>query len=86
MGDADTQFVEDGRTLVVSLPKSTEVTWTSVVKGEYEIDPMTKESMEKKILLEKFQNQYEGFEFSETQMNGPMHGDPKTFFDQITKQ
>ena len=76
--------LEDGKTLVISLPKSKELTWTCVVKGEYEIDPLKMEDMNKKMLLEKFQDQYEGFDFSDAQFNGNFQGDPKTFFDNMT--
>jgi hypothetical protein len=33
------------------------ITWKSVVKGDDPLDPFTQQAMEKKMMLEKFQNE-----------------------------
>lgn len=60
--------------------------WVSVIKGKDEVDPLTKESMEKKMLLEKFQRDYPGFDFSGAEMTGQMPSDPSTYLHPSTFQ
>lgn len=59
--------------------------WASLVKGEYEIDPSAKEDAQKKILLEKFQSQYEGFDFSGAEFSGNLKSDPKTLLENMRR-
>lgn len=74
----------DDKTLFVTLTKANEqVTWTSIVKGEYELDPLSKDKDEKKMLLEKFQNTYDGFDFSGAEFSGDLKTDPKTFLENM---
>jgi hypothetical protein len=50
--------LEDNKLVDMLLQKSiAHDTWSAVVKGEYEMDPLTKEQMGKKMMLEKFQSE-----------------------------
>eukprot|EP01115_Flamella_aegyptia_P007972 TRINITY_DN3297_c0_g1_i2.p1 TRINITY_DN3297_c0_g1~~TRINITY_DN3297_c0_g1_i2.p1 ORF type:complete len:68 (-),score=17.33 TRINITY_DN3297_c0_g1_i2:33-236(-) len=56
-------------------------TWESVIQGEYVIDPLTKEEMGKKLMLEKLHNKHPGFDFSQAEFSGGLPDDPKNFGD-----
>jgi len=47
-------------------------TWTQVLKGRHgiEIDPITKESIKKEMMLERFQEENPGFDFRNAEFNG----------------
>ena len=44
--------------------------WMSALKGHQELDPMMQEEMKKTILLERFQEENPGFDFSGARMDG----------------
>ena len=44
--------------------------WTSVLKGHTQLDPIMQQEVKKNILLERFQNENPGFDFSQAEMNG----------------
>ena len=44
--------------------------WMGVLKGQQTLDPMLQEEVKKNILLERFQKENPGFDFSQAQMNG----------------
>jgi hypothetical protein len=70
---------------VVQLEKSkAHDSWISIIKGQDEVDAVTKESMDKKMLLEKFQRDYPGFDFSGAEMTGQMPSDPSTYLHPST--
>ena len=61
--------LEDG-TLHVSLEKGMEgETWLSAILG-HELDAVTAQEDQKRLLLERFQNEHPGFDFSQAQVNG----------------
>ena len=53
-------------------------TWTSACKGHQKLDPLAESEMKKKILLERFQEENPGFDFSGAEVNG-MVPDPRSF-------
>ena len=70
--------LEDGE-IVITLEKAIKGdTWMSVFKGQEKINPLQKEEIQKKMLLERFQEENHGFDFSGAEING-MVPDPKTF-------
>jgi len=72
--------IEDGNKLTVELTKTkSHDSWTCVVKGKDEIDTFTKESMDKRMLLERFQAENPGFDFSGAEFSGNMPEDPANF-------
>jgi hypothetical protein len=80
-----TWTIEDKKLLVIQLEKSkAHDSWISIVKGKDEVDAVTKESMDKKMLLEKFQRDYPGFDFSGAEMTGQMPENPATYLHPST--
>jgi len=73
---------DDGNEKVLSLTlvkASKHESWKGLIKGEYELDPFTAEQMDKKMMLEKFQNENPGFDFSGAEFSGQVPKDPKNF-------
>ena len=61
--------LEDG-TLHVSIEKGQEgETWQSALQG-HELDTLTAQEDQKRLLLERFQNEHPGFDFSQAVVNG----------------
>ena len=76
--DESLWMIEDDE-LVFVLQKAVRAeVWECVFKGHGKIDPALQEEMQKKILLERFQMENPGFDFSGAEMNG-MCPDPKNF-------
>eukprot|EP01121_Diplochlamys_sp_Union-15-3_P001266 TRINITY_DN11111_c0_g1_i1.p1 TRINITY_DN11111_c0_g1~~TRINITY_DN11111_c0_g1_i1.p1 ORF type:complete len:165 (-),score=41.29 TRINITY_DN11111_c0_g1_i1:62-556(-) len=75
-----TWTIEDQKEVSILLVKAQEhESWVSVIKGQNEIDPFTKDQMDKKMLLEKFQSEHPGFDFSGANFSGQLPSDPKNF-------
>ena len=53
-------------------------TWSSALLGHGEMDPFTKGEMQKKIMLERFQEEHPGFDFSGAEFSGSAP-DPRKF-------
>jgi len=53
-------------------------TWVSALKGHVSLDPVEQEKVKKAIMLERFQEENPGFDFSGATFNG-MVPDPKEF-------
>jgi hypothetical protein len=60
--------------------------WDSVVKGGPVVDPITKEKLDKKMMLEKFQGEHAGFDFSGADFTGSLPEKPETFGDSWKNQ
>lgn len=58
-------------------------TWTSACKGHSTLDPMTEAAVKKNILLERFQEENPGFDFSGADLNG-MVPDPDKFMGGVS--
>ncbi|CAK87582.1 unnamed protein product (macronuclear) [Paramecium tetraurelia] len=56
--------------------------WPSVFVGHGKVDPMTEQELQKKMLLERFQEEHPGFDFSGAQVNG-MVPDARSFMGGI---
>jgi len=70
--------LEDG-TLHITLQKMSKgETWLSALKGHQPIDAFSQEELKKKMMLERFQEENPGFDFSSAQFSGAAP-DPKTF-------
>jgi len=73
-------MAEDKKQVSLVLSKALKhESWRSVIKGEYEIDPFTKDQMDRKMMLEKFQRENPGFDFSGAEFTGQLPPDPKNF-------
>jgi hypothetical protein len=53
-----------------------------VFKNHDKLNVMEKEELQKKLLLERFQEEHGGFDFSDAQINGNVP-DPRTFMGGI---
>jgi len=71
--------LEDGKIELILSKSVSHQTWTSLLKGDVQVDPFTKQEMEKKMMLEKFQNEHPGFDFSGAEFSGQVPQDPKNF-------
>ncbi|KAJ1637830.1 nudC domain-containing protein 2, partial [Pavlovales sp. CCMP2436] len=70
--------LEDG-TLHLSLVKGSRgVTWAALLKGHSAFDPLTQQEVAKSLMLERFQAENPGFDFSGASFNGEVP-DPKSF-------
>eukprot|EP00117_Sycon_ciliatum_P045406 scpid58875/ scgid3270/ NudC domain-containing protein 2 len=69
--------VEDGSLLQIMLSKSSRHPsdcWKSLLKHQYPADSLTFDEMEKKMTLERFQNENPGLDFSKAAITGNYHG------------
>jgi len=57
-------------------------TWTSVFKRHEQMNFLQKEEAQKKMLLERFQEEHGGFDFSDAEISGNVP-DPRTFLGGI---
>jgi hypothetical protein len=73
----------DGGEITVTLIKAIKAeTWLSVFKNHQSVNVVQKEEMQKKMLLERFQEEHGGFDFSDAEINGNVP-DPRTFLGGI---
>ncbi|KRX07339.1 HSP20-like chaperone [Pseudocohnilembus persalinus] len=56
--------------------------WQSALKGHQGLDPLTQSQIQKNLLLERFQQENPGFDFSQAEVNGQAP-DPRTFMGGI---
>jgi len=81
--------VEDEEVHVVLQKAFKGDTWSSVFVGHGELDTLTKQEVQKKLLLERFQEevvapeQHPGFDFSGATMNGNVP-DPRKFMGGVS--
>lgn len=79
-----TWTIEDRKQLVILLQKRTRhESWESLLAGQNVVDAFTKEKMDKQMMLEKFQSENPGFDFSGAEFNGSLPANPATFMDEI---
>ncbi len=57
-------------------------TWMSVFKNHVQVNHFQKEEMQRKMLLERFQEEHGGFDFSDAEVSGNVP-DPRTFLGGI---
>ena len=71
---------EDGEINVTLQKAKRGVTWGCALmgRGQQEVDPVTKQEMQRSIMLERFQAENPGFDFSQAEFNGSVP-DASTF-------
>eukprot|EP00638_Chattonella_subsalsa_P012593 CAMPEP_0117799172 /NCGR_PEP_ID=MMETSP0948-20121206/13608_1 /TAXON_ID=44440 /ORGANISM="Chattonella subsalsa, Strain CCMP2191" /LENGTH=221 /DNA_ID=CAMNT_0005630993 /DNA_START=25 /DNA_END=690 /DNA_ORIENTATION=- len=77
----ESYWMLDGGEININLQKMNKAeTWTSALvgRGQAEVDPITKQEIQKKMMLERFQEENPGFDFSGADFNG-MVPDPREF-------
>lgn len=57
-------------------------TWEAALVGRGTVDPFTKQEIQKEMMLERFQEENPGFDFSGADFNGSVP-DPRSFMDGI---
>lgn len=62
------------RILLVKAHQDASNCWTSLLKGEYQCNALEVDKTEKKLTLERFQNENPGFDFSGAAITGNYHG------------
>ena len=76
-------MIEDDE-LVINLQKMRKAeTWSCACKKHGDLDPFTKTEVQKKIMLERFQEENPGFDFSGAQFNG-MVPDARSFMGGVS--
>ncbi|EUD68092.1 hypothetical protein C922_01704 [Plasmodium inui San Antonio 1] len=71
-------FIEDNNLHILLTKVRKAETWSSVFKGHKCINAIDEDNTRKKILLERFQNEYPTFDFSSAAFNGQVP-DARTF-------
>lgn len=69
--------LEDKRYVRICLSKAHNTAahcWPSLLVGQYKVDPMTFDEMQKKLTLQRFQFENPGMDFSSAEMSGNYQG------------
>lgn len=74
--------LDDGEITITLIKAIKAETWLSVFKKHDQLNHFQKEEMQKKMLLERFQEEHGGFDFSDAEVTGSVP-DPKTFLGGI---
>ncbi|KAJ7533567.1 hypothetical protein O6H91_13G054900 [Diphasiastrum complanatum] len=56
--------------------------WESAIRGHGELDPYSADQEQRRLMLERFQEEHPGFDFSQAQFSGSCPN-PKTFMGGI---
>jgi len=81
---AESLWTLDDGEIELSLKKMRKAeTWEAVFKGHEAMDPMQKQEVQKKLTLQRFQEEHPGFDFSGAQFSGAAP-DPRTFMDGVS--
>ncbi|XP_041456039.1 nudC domain-containing protein 2-like isoform X1 [Lytechinus variegatus] len=62
------------RLVLIKSNRQADNCWKSLLKGQYEADPLTFDRMEKKLTLQRFQYEQPGFDFSNADITGNYTG------------
>mmetsp|Transcript_15887 Transcript_15887/g.30733 ORF Transcript_15887/g.30733 Transcript_15887/m.30733 type:complete len:155 (+) Transcript_15887:174-638(+) len=77
--------IDDGE-IEINLKKMRKAaTWESALRGHGTLDPLAKAEVQKKMTLERFQEEHPGFDFSGAEFSGSAP-DPRTFMDGVKYQ
>ena len=82
----DAEAPREGKELHLCITKGSKgVTWNSLLRGHTEVDPLTQQELQKSLMLERFQAENPGFDFSGASFNGQVP-DAKTFMGGVGYQ
>lgn len=73
--------IENGLVEIGLLKQKKHFSWDSVLQGGPALDPLTKDKQDKAMMLEKFQKEHKGFDFSGADFSGQLPEDPASFGD-----
>lgn len=74
--------LEDGVLHLTLCKGSRGVTWPCLVRGHESFDPLTQQEVQRSLMLERFQAEHPGFDFSGASFSGQVP-DPKTFMEGV---
>eukprot|EP01106_Pelomyxa_sp_JSP_P011658 TRINITY_DN3070_c0_g4_i1.p2 TRINITY_DN3070_c0_g4~~TRINITY_DN3070_c0_g4_i1.p2 ORF type:complete len:161 (-),score=63.17 TRINITY_DN3070_c0_g4_i1:95-577(-) len=75
---------EDGVVHITLTKMEKNHVWPTAFMGHGELDPLEQEQQRKRLLLERFQGEHGGFDFSAAQVNGNVP-DPATFLNDLDR-
>ena len=81
MPDESLWTISDGMVEIALQKQKQHSSWDSVLEGGPKLDPLTKDELDKKMMLEKFQSKHPGFDFSGADFSGQLPDDPASFGD-----
>jgi hypothetical protein len=73
--------IEKGLVEVALQKQKKHNSWSSVLENGPRLDPLTQEKQDKAMMLEKFQSEHKGFDFSGADFSGQLPKDPASFGD-----
>ncbi|KAK1318092.1 hypothetical protein QJS10_CPB04g01753 [Acorus calamus] len=76
--DSSFWTLEDGTMHITLQKRDKGQTWPSPILGQGQLDPYTVDLEQKRLMLQRFQEENPGFDFSQAQFSGSCP-DPKTF-------
>lgn len=76
-------MIEDGELHIQLCKLKKAETWNAACQGHEALDPLTQQEVQKNILLERFQEENPGFDFSQASMSGQTP-DPRTFMGGVS--
>ncbi|KAF4702405.1 NudC domain-containing protein 2, partial [Perkinsus olseni] len=68
--DDSTWFIEDGEAHIILAKARKAELWPSCFEGQAQLDAFTQNELSKKLMLERFQEENPGFDFSGAEFNG----------------
>ncbi|KAF4666474.1 hypothetical protein FOL47_004075 [Perkinsus chesapeaki] len=68
--DDSTWFIEDGEVHIILAKARKAELWPSCFEGQAQLDAFTQNEVSKKLMLERFQEEHPGFDFSGADFNG----------------
>lgn len=74
--------LEDGEIHVTLQKMRKAETWASAFAGHAPLDPLAAQEEQRRILLQRFQEEHPGFDFSSAAVNGAVP-DPRTFMEGV---
>ncbi|KAF0922820.1 hypothetical protein E2562_002070 [Oryza meyeriana var. granulata] len=80
--DSSFWTIEDGEMHITLQKREKGKTWSSPIQGQGSLDPCTADQEQKRLMLQRFQEENRGFDFSQAQFTGTCP-DPRTFMGGI---
>ncbi|VAH47147.1 unnamed protein product [Triticum turgidum subsp. durum] len=80
--DSSFRTIEDGELHITLQKREKGKTWASPIKGQGSLDPYAADQEQKRLMLQRFQEENPGFDFSQAQFSGTCP-DPRTFMGGI---
>ncbi|ONM25715.1 NudC domain-containing protein 2 [Zea mays] len=83
--DSSFWTIEDGEMHITLQKREKGKTWSSPIQGQGILDPYAADQEQKRLMLQRFQEENPGFDFSQAQFSGTCP-DPRTFMGGIRSE